>query len=125
MSRSEVSTAGIRCVAAMLELQQPGCHRIFSQVVQSLVLYVLPQDRYLKPARPGAAWLAGHPLGRAGSPPQGIAHSVRRRRAVGLPGAVASPACASAVMSRYRIIAVNLGEVLLGSYRCLSAAIVS
>ena len=46
------------------------------------------------PAPPGAAWLAGRPLGRAGSLPQGTAHWIRRRRAGRLPGAVASPACA-------------------------------
>ena len=38
---------------------------------------------------PSAARLAGCLLGRAGSLPQGVAHSVRRRRAGCRPGAVA------------------------------------
>ena len=48
----------------------------------------LPQKKEKK--KKSAARLAGSLLGRAGSLPQGVAHSVRRRRAGCLPGAVAS-----------------------------------
>ena len=71
-----------------------------SQAVHSLAFYIeqpttsIPLQQLRQPSitshPPSAARLAGCLLGRAGSLPQGVAHSVCRRRAGCLPGAVAS-----------------------------------